>query len=84
MKPDPDVICRGLGDSAVLLHLGTNQIFELNATGYRIWQLLAEGVPREEMPARLVREFDVPAERLDREIAELLAELSSRKLIVEG
>jgi hypothetical protein len=84
LKPDPDVICRGLGDSAVLLHLTTNEIFELNATGYRIWQMLGEGLGREEMRSRLMREFNVAREQVEGELDELLAQLSARQLVVEG
>lgn len=84
MKPSAEVICRELGSAAVLVHLCTNEIFELNATGYRIWQMIAEGIDRGAMQARLEREFTVDSDTLDREIGNLLKELSSRRLIVEG
>lgn len=81
VRGNTDVICRPLGDTAVLVHLGTNEIFELNQTGYRIWQLLNEGIEPEGIRRRLVEEFDADPARLDREIDDLLSELSARNLI---
>lgn len=84
MKPSAEVICRQLGDTAVLVHLGTNEIFELNRTGYRVWQLLSEGLDREGIQLRLAQEFSVDGDRMDREVGDLLSQLSARKLIVGG
>jgi hypothetical protein len=58
LRPAADVIARRLGDSAVLIRLNTNRIYELNATGARIWELLAEGATREQVVDALGREFD--------------------------
>ena len=84
MKPSAEVICRQLGDTAVLVHLGTNEIFELNRTGYRVWQLLTEGLDRAAIQLRLAQEFSVGGDQLDREVGDLLSQLSARKLLVEG
>jgi hypothetical protein len=83
LKPSPDVICRDLGDAGVLIHLGTNQIFELNVTGYRVWQLLQEGLDRDGIESALLREFAVDPEQLRREISELLTGLAAKDLIVD-
>ena len=83
MKPSPEVICRELGEAAVLIHLGTNQIFELNPTGYRVWQLLQEGLDRAGIEHRLVQEFAVDPDQLRREIGDLLAGMAARDLILD-
>lgn len=82
LKPSAEVICRQLGETAVLVHLGTNEIFELNRTGYRVWQLLGEGMDRGAIQLRLAQEFSVDGERLDREVGDLLSQLAARQLIV--
>lgn len=46
--------------------------------------MIAEGIDGVEMRAQLMREFNVAAEQLDAEIARLIAELSARRLVVEG
>jgi hypothetical protein len=83
VKPKPGVICRQLGDTAVLVDLSTNQIFELNRTGSRIWELLGEGVRPEGIAERLQQEFDVDAERADKEVDELVMALKGNRLITE-
>ena len=64
--------------------MATNQIFELNATGYRVWELLGEGLDRESIGDRLAREFDVDRGELDRDVAALLTRLHNERLITES
>jgi hypothetical protein len=71
MTPPPfapasaDIVSRRVGDGGVLVDLRTNEIFELNDTGMRIWELVVEGLDLDRMAARLVEEFDVsPADGL--------------------
>src|SRR5829696_3032146 len=42
-RPHPDVSWRRLGDEVVIVHLKTNQIYRLNRTAARFWELVAEG-----------------------------------------
>ena len=79
--PDPDVAFQRLEDEIVLVHLKTNQIFALNETGARFWELLAEGKPREEIESTMLAEFDVSREQLDAEIARLLDALAAERLV---
>ena len=83
MKPSPEVICRELGEAAVLIHLRTNEIFELNPTGYRIWQLLQEGLDRAGIEGRMQQEFAVGQDQLRREIGDLLTALAAKDLILD-
>ena len=45
------------------MHLKTNQIFALNATGARFWELFAAGGTRPEIEATMLAEFDVEPRR---------------------
>ncbi len=81
LRPSPEVISRRLDRAGVLVHLSTNRIFELNETGIRIWELLAEGRDRQSLIDHLVREFDVDAERAAREVSDLLHQLQQEGLI---
>ena len=83
LKRKRDVISRPFGDAAVLVDLTTNQIFELNRTGYRIWELLDERLDRAAIADALQREFDVERSQLEMEIDELLAELRRENLLTE-
>jgi PqqD family protein of HPr-rel-A system len=77
----PDVEFRRLGEEMVLVHLSTNQVFELNNTGARVWELLESGAHTEEILERLSAEFDVEPEQLRRDVTRLLEELEAAGLI---
>ncbi|HEY3106521.1 MAG TPA: PqqD family protein [Gaiellaceae bacterium] len=81
LRPDADVVAQRLGDEIVMVHLRTNQIFVLNRTGARFWELLADGSDLEDAKAKLLAEFDVAEERLEQELEEFIALLSKEKLI---
>jgi coenzyme PQQ synthesis protein D (PqqD) len=68
-------------DGAVLIHLETNQIYDLNQTGYRVWQLLQEGLDYPTMLAQIEREFDVHQPQLAKEVDTLIAHLSAEHLL---
>jgi hypothetical protein len=61
--------------------MGTNQIYDLNRTGYRIWQLLQEGSEADAICDRLREEFDVDQSVASNELDALLRLLSSEGLI---
>ena len=77
----PHALVKQMGNSVVLVHLGTEKIFELNPTAARIWDLLAEGLTREDIHSRICEEFDVPGEIASQEIEELLSSLISENII---
>ena len=83
LKRKRDVISRPFGDAAVLVDLTTNQIFELNRTGYRIWELLEERLDRAAITDMLQREFQVERSQLELEVDELLNELRRENLLAE-
>ena len=74
-----------LGDAGVLVHLRTNRIFEVNATGLRIWELAGEGWTLAEIEDTLRGEFAVDPARLHTELLNLVDELAREGLLeVEG
>jgi hypothetical protein len=80
--PHEDVVSERVGDDLVLVHLGTNEIFALNPTGARFWELLVEGGSREEIESRLLDEYDgVDRAALSAEIDALLVELLRQEMV---
>jgi len=79
LRPAADVIARRLGDSAVLIRLNTNRIYELNATGARVWELLSEGATRDQVVDVLGREFD--EEDIGAAVDELIGVLRAEGLV---
>lgn len=84
LRPSPHVVSSRLGDAGVLVHLKTNQIFELNATGVRIWELIVEGRAFEGIVGVLGAEFSEDADRVRHEVTELVLALQREGLVDVG
>jgi hypothetical protein len=70
-----------LGDSTVILHLDDSVYYGLDPVGTRIWHLLQEPRLVAEIRDRIVEEYDVDAERCERDLLALLRDLADRRLI---
>jgi len=79
--PTADVIARRVGQGAVLVHLPTNRIFELNATGARIWELIVAQEDRDGIVRSLSTEFDVAPGQAREELARLVDALHREGLL---
>jgi hypothetical protein len=84
MKHSPNVVFRDLDGEAVLLDLSSGTYFGLNEVGTRVWQLLADGRDESQIVATLAAEYDADAAVIAGDVARLLGDLRSRRLIVEG
>ena len=80
-EPDPEVVTQRVEGETVLVHLRTNEIYALNSTASRAWDLLATGMNREAVQEELQREFDVPSDQLRDEIDTLIANLIEKRLL---
>lgn len=79
--PGPDVIVRKTGDTAVIVDLRTNKIFELNAVAARVWDLLVDTIDEPTLLSRIRDEFDVEPDQLHRDVQALLNTLQRENLI---
>jgi len=77
----PDAVANRMGDQIVLVHVGTDRIFELNQTAARIWDLLALGHNRNEIQKILLEEFRISESIATQQIEELLATLIGERII---
>jgi hypothetical protein len=75
-----DVLSRRVGDELVLVHMGRNEIFSLNTTGARLWELWNGGCSRDEAVEQLRREYDASRETIEAESDRLLALLEAEGL----
>jgi Coenzyme PQQ synthesis protein D (PqqD) len=84
MRPSPNVVYRDLDGEAVLLDLSSGTYFGLNEVGTRVWQLV-DGVNDEaHIVATLAAEYDADPAVIAKDVARLLEDLRSRRLLVEG
>jgi hypothetical protein len=84
VRLEPQVVFRRLGEQMVLVHMGTNQIFELNETAARLWELLAQDGDVAAAESRLTQEYAVDPVELRTEVETTLAMLTTERLIVEA
>jgi hypothetical protein len=80
-RANPDVVTQRIGDQVVLVHIGTNRIYELNRTGTRFWELLCAGHDQAEIRHIILQEFEVTEDQLAGEIEELVGALTKEDLI---
>jgi len=83
-RASSDAVHNNIGDQSVLVHMGTNKIFELNSTGARFWELLCEDHDLGEIRRFMLQEFDIAEADLDREIEDLLNALQREGLVVRA
>lgn len=81
-RAKPEVEVQELEGNLVLVHLGTNRLFELNETATRFWELLVSGHGFESIFNEMVGEYEVEPEELRRELEENLAMLINEDLVV--
>jgi len=81
---DPDVVARRVEDEDVLVQLGRNQVYALNRTGARLWELVVGGCRPSEAVERMLEEFDVPEPELRAELDSFLDLLLRAGLLSPG
>jgi hypothetical protein len=79
--PQADVLSRRVEDEVVLVNMRTNEIFALNQTGARLWELLLDGHDEGSSMDVLRSEFDVSDEALRSEVTSFFALLEGEGLI---
>ena len=75
------VLCKDLGDEAILLDLETETYFGLNEAGSRMWKLLTTQPTVREAYAVMLEEFDVAPDELERDMSALIADLVGRGML---
>lgn len=78
---DPKVLWRHVEDSIVLVHLGTDKIYELSRTSGRLWELLNGGMPFAGALQELQHEFDVAEELVEAEARDFVGMLVEERLV---
>jgi len=76
-----DVIVRELEGEAVLLNLESGIYFGLDAVGARIWHLIEQYGALSAVLDQIVSEFDVDTSQAERDLIDLVRQLSSRGLV---
>jgi hypothetical protein len=81
---DPNVLAQRVEDELVVIHLVSNQIYHLNSTAARLWELLETGLDLDQAKQQLMQEFEVSKGELEQDIADVLTSLAENQLITFG
>jgi len=82
LVPDADVIEQRMDEQFVLLHLRTNQFYQLNPTAARFWELIRAGLDLGQIQEQLLVEFDVDAAKLNDELRAMIDIFQEQKLVM--
>lgn len=77
----PDVVFREVGGEAVILDLASQRYFSLDPVGTRMWILLVELERPEAVRERLLAEYEVAPEDLQRDLEDLVGRLVEEGLM---
>jgi hypothetical protein len=79
-----DQVHTALGDETVILGLRDGVYYGLDAVGALVWSLVSESRRVSDLVRAITTEFDVDAERCERDLLTLLGELAGHGLIREA
>ena len=77
----PSVIYRDVSGEVVLLNLQSGVYYGLDPVGSRMWQLLMEQRPLDDVCSVMLEEYDVAADVLRADLSRLVDELSNKGLV---
>ena len=88
MKTNKDVIYRSIAGEQILIPVGSvamenNGMFVMTELGGEIWQMLEQGLGKEEMITKLLAEYEVEEDVLRADVEEYLKKLLEGGLITE-
>lgn len=77
----PEQVSCPLGDESAILNLKNTVYYGLNSVGARVWELLRQPKSVGEIRDALLEEFEVEAERCERDLLALLEKMRSEGLV---
>jgi hypothetical protein len=81
VKFNEEVLFQNLEDGAVLLNINTEQYFGLDEVGTSIWNSLNETDSVEETYQKLLDEYEVEPEQLNKDLYDLINKLVEHQLL---
>jgi hypothetical protein len=82
VKVHPDVMAQQVNEEIVLVHLLSNQIYTLNGTATRLWELLETGHDLDSCIQILLSEYDVTRRDLEEDVNTIVETLTELNFLV--
>jgi hypothetical protein len=83
LTPRAPIVAARHGDKTVLLDVSSGKYYSLNRTGAQVWQCLCEHMSPVEIIDRLQREWQLPADIVERDVITLLGDCAAASLFAE-
>lgn len=83
-KTSPDTACAAVPGGAVIIHLGTNRYFSLNATAAVVWSRLDAGEDFSTIAAALARDFRIDDGTAREALARTITQFEEAGLLVRA
>ena len=81
MRISGDIVARKVGDSGIIVKIKSNKLFEVNETGFFIWQGLEKNQCYRKIIESLMEEFGIDERKAKKDVDEFFNELCKRDLI---
>jgi hypothetical protein len=81
LQPSSSVRVIHNDDGATLLDIDQGLCFSLNPTGFRIWELLADGSPLDDISMTLAEDFQMPRSQIFQDVTDLVDALKRAGLL---
>ena len=81
VRVSDDVVVRELDGEAIILNLASGVYFGLDPVGTRMWQLIGRLACLKDVLAAMRDEYDAPAETIERDLLQLVSELTEKGLV---
>jgi hypothetical protein len=78
----PDAVYQIVAEGTVLIKLSTQEVYDLNDTGTRFWELLDGRRTVADCAQSIAAEYDVAVEEVETDLLELALELHREGLII--
>jgi Coenzyme PQQ synthesis protein D (PqqD) len=78
------LMIREVGDELLVLDTLTNRIHQLNQTASFVWRMYRDGMPATTIASALVEAFDVEESIALVDVANVLSQMRSLKLLADG
>jgi Coenzyme PQQ synthesis protein D (PqqD) len=82
LEVNPDVLFRQVEDELVLVKIASNEIFALNPTGARIWELISDNGDVAATVSLLAEEFEATESELREQVETFVAELQRQGFLL--
>lgn len=81
-QASPDVISRQVGNSLMIIHMITNEVWQLDTTARSIWQLTQKARSSAQICEKLTEAYQVSTDEIEDDVNSILAMLVDETILV--